>query len=97
MIKLFGYEEKKGSFVNKDTGEQVAYHNYVLHFGTDEKEGIHGMFCDNVTAKADNFVIKGAKDLDAAIGHEVDFAFDVTAKTDENGKVRQLVKKLLVY
>ena len=96
MVKLLGYEEKKGSFTNKDTGEVVEYHNIDLHYVTDEKEGIKGYFCDCATAKAADLTVRGAKDLDGALNKEVYLLHDLTAKTDKDGKTRPLIKTVVV-
>lgn len=96
MFKFKGYEEKKGSFPNKQTGEVIEYHNYVLHYVTDEKTGVKGVFCDNVDAKADNFRLVGVKTLDEAIDKEVVLVADLTQKTDNEGKARVVINKMIV-
>lgn len=96
MFKLMGYERKTGSFPNKQTGEVVEYDNYVLHYQTDEKKGVKGLYCDNADAKAENLIIAGAKSIDECIGKEVALVADLTAKTDNEGKARIQISKILV-
>lgn len=95
MFKLMGYEEKKGSFTNKDTGELVQYHNIDLHYVTDEKEGVKGLFCDSARAKAADLQLKNCKTLDDALNKECYLIADLTAKVDEEGKSRMMIKSIV--
>ena len=96
MYKLIGYQEKKGKFLNKETGEQVDYHKYDLFYVTDEKEGVKGFCADCASASAKDLRIKGAKTLDECLNKEVYLIADLTARTDENGKARLNVSNIVV-
>ena len=95
MFKLMGYEEKKGEFTDKSTGEVKTYHNYDLHYVTDEKDGVKGFFCDSARAKAADLQLKGCKTLDDALNKEVYLIADLTAKVDEEGKSRMMIKTIV--
>ena len=96
MQKLIGFTQKKGNFTNKDTGELVEYDNTELYLLTDEKEGVTGLMPIVARAKSDQLKIINAKNLDEAINKEVYAIVDMTNKTDENGRTRMLVSKLVV-
>lgn len=96
MYKLLGYERKTGEFTNKETGEIVKYDNYDLFYVTDEKENVKGLYCDSARAKVDELKLTGAKDLDEALDKEVYLMVDLTAKTDENGRARLNVGRIVV-
>lgn len=95
MFRFVGYEEKKGSFTNKETGEVVEYHNYDLHFLSDEKKEAVGHIVFTGKAKADDLQLTGAKELKELIGKEVYPITDMVAKKDEEGKVRQMIVRLV--
>ena len=99
MLKLMGYEIRKGSFTNKSTGELVEYNNVTLHYQTDEKKSVKGLFCDNADAKMDDLQIIDVKTgknvtLDDCVNKDVILATDMTAKTDNEGKARLQVGKI---
>lgn len=96
MIKLIGYLRKQGNFTNKDSGELVAYDNIELYFTSNEKPDVKGLYCDSAKAKTEDLKVINAKDLDAAIGKEVYLITDLTKKTDEQGKARIMVEKVVV-
>lgn len=96
MYKLVGYQEKKGNFTNKETGEVVEYHNYELFYVTDEKPDVKGCYADSATAKAKDLRIKGAKTLEECLGKEVYLIADLTARTDEQGRARLNVSSIVV-
>ena len=96
MYKLVGYQEKKGNFTNKETGEVVEYHKYDLFYITDEKPEIKGFFADSASANAKDLRIRGAKTLDECLNKEVYLIADLTARTDENGKARLNVSNIVV-
>lgn len=96
MYKLLGYEQKQGTFTNKDTGEVIQYNNVDLHYVTDEKQKVKGLFCDSVKAKMDELQFTNAKSLDECLNKEIYLIFDPTQKTDENGKTRMMVARIVV-
>ncbi len=96
MYKLIGYQQKKGNFTNKDTGELVEYNNVELFYCTDEKPGVKGLFCDSARAKMDDLKFTGCKSLDEALNKDCYLIADLTAKADEEGKTRMLVSRIVV-
>ena len=50
MIKLVGYERKTGNMVDTKTGQLIEWDKYILHYLTDERPEVKGMFADNVEA-----------------------------------------------
>jgi hypothetical protein len=100
MFKLVGYEEKKGTLpVDEKTGEVKEYHNYDLHFltdeKTDEKNGVFGLTTFSGKARAADLKLTGAKELKELFGKEVYPITDLTARKDEEGKVRQMIIRLV--
>ena len=81
MYKLLGYENKAGDFTNKQTGELIQYDNYVLHFVTDERTEVKGLFCGSAKTKREKLQFMGFKTLDDILGKEVIFGFDMTGGT----------------
>ena len=81
MYKLLGYENKTGSFKNKDTGEFIQYDNYVLHFVTDERAEVKGLFCGSAKTKREDLIFMGFNSLEEVLGQEVIFGFDMTGNT----------------
>ena len=69
MFKFVGYEEKKGNIVDEKTGEVKEYHNYDLHFVTDEKANVVGHATFTGKARAADLKLTGAKELKELIGH----------------------------
>lgn len=96
MYKLIGFQVKKGNYPKKDTGELMEYDKTELYLVTDEKEGVKGFMPATASAQNDTFKIIGAKTLDEAINKEVYVITDLTAKPDENGRMRLNVQKLVV-
>ena len=97
MFKFVGYEEKKGMLpVDEKTGEVKEYHNYDLHFVTDEKDGVTGHAVFSGKARAADLKLTGAKELKELIGKDVYPITDLTARKDEEGKVRQMIVRLVV-
>lgn len=96
MYKLIGYQVKKGNFPKKETGELVEYDKTELYLVTDEKEGVKGLMPATAAANNESFKLIGAKTLDEAINKEVYVITDLTAKPDENGRMRLNVQKLVV-
>ncbi len=76
MIKLVGYQQKKGTFTNEKTGEVIEYDNYELYCMTDEDEKVKGLMTVTHKIKAEELVIKGAKDLDELINKEIDLVMN---------------------
>lgn len=99
MFKLVGYEEKKGTIVDEKTGEVKEYHNYDLHFltdeKTDEKNGVFGLTTFAGKSRASDLKLTGAKELKELINKEVYPITDMTARKDEEGKVRQMIVRLV--
>ena len=96
MFKLVGYEEKKGTLPpDEKTGEVKEYHNYDLHFLTDEKSDVVGHATFTGKARASDLKLTGAKDLKELIGRDVYPITDMTARKDEEGKVRQMIVRLV--
>ncbi len=95
MTKLVGFLQKKGDFTNKESGEVIEYDNLELYVMTNEKEGVIGNCAYTAKAKTNELKLVGCKELKEAIGHEVYLITDLTAKPDENGKMRVLVSKLV--
>ena len=96
MIRLVGYERKTGSMPNKQTGEVISWDNYVLHYITDERPEVKGVYADNVTAKADSLQLTGCKTIDEALNKQVMFGMDMTAKVDAEGKSKLNVNRIVV-
>lgn len=96
MIRLVGYQQKKGNFTQKETGELVEYDNTELYYTTDEKSEVKGVYADSAKAKTEQLKIIGAKTLDDAIGKEVYLIVDVTTRTDKDDKARLNIGKIVV-
>ena len=96
MIKLIGYERKSGSMPNEKTGELIEWDNYVLHYVTDERPEVTGLFADNVTAKVDGLQFTGFKTLDDVLNKQVMFGMDMTSKVDNNGKAKINVNRIVL-
>lgn len=96
MIKLVGYERKTGNMVNKQTAEVIEWDNYVLHYITDERPEVKGVFADNVTAKVEGLQLHGCKTIDEALNKQVMFGMDMTAKIDAEGKGKLNVNRIVV-
>lgn len=96
MIKLIGYERKTGNMTDKETGERIEWDNYLLHYVTDERPEVKGLFADNVTAKVDGLQILNAKSIDEALNKQVIFAIDMTSKIGADGKGKINVNKIVV-
>lgn len=96
MYKLIGYQIKKGNFTNKESGELIEYDKTDLYLITDEKENVKGYMPASATANNENFKLIGAKTLEEALGKEVYVITDLTAKPDENGRMRLNVQKMVV-
>lgn len=96
MIKLIGYERKTGNMQDTKTGELIEWDNYLLHYVTDERPEVKGLFADNVTAKVDGLQILNAKSIDEALNKQVMFAIDMTSKIGADGKGKINVNKIVV-
>lgn len=84
---LMGYENKAGQFTNRETGELIAYDNYVLHFTSDDREEVKGWFCGSIKCKSGTFRIIGADTIDECLGKEVLMVMDMTASTPTVGSI----------
>ncbi len=96
MTKLIGYQKKEGKFTNKETGEVIEYNNTQLYCVTDEKEDVKGLMAIELKAKTEDLQIIGAANIDAALNKEVYLITDITGKADENGKIKNLIAKIIV-
>jgi hypothetical protein len=96
MIKLVGYERKTGNMVDTKTGQLIEWDKYILHYLTDERPEVKGMFADNVEADPKKLQFMGCKTIDEALGKQVMFGTDMTAKTDANGKTKINVNRIVV-
>lgn len=96
MFKFVGFEEKKGNLPpDERTGEVREYHNYDLHFITDEKSDVVGHAVFTGKARASDLKLTGAKELKDLIGKDVYPITDMTSRKDEEGKVRQMIVRLV--
>ena len=96
MIKLIGYERKTGNMTDQKTGEVIEWDNYNLHYVTDERSEVKGLFADNVTAKVEGLQLIGCKSIEEALNKQVMFAIDMTSKVDAMGKAKINVNKIVV-
>ena len=96
MIKLVGYERKTGNMVDTKTGQLIEWDKYILHYLTDERPEVKGMFADNVEADPKKLQFMGCKNIDEALNKQVMFGTDMTAKTDANGKTKINVNRIVV-
>ena len=72
MVKVIGYELKKGSFTSDKTGEQIDYDNVMLHTITDQYKNIVGSGSSVLKIKSSEFEkITGLKTPDALLDKEV--------------------------
>ena len=94
-MKIIGYERKAGSFKDKETGKEVTYDNHKFYVAF-EKDGVKGVCCDVVTAKANGFSLFGAKNVDECLGKKVLFICDTSAPKDASGKAPMRVTGLVV-
>lgn len=69
------------------TGEAKEYDNYMLHFTSDEREEITGLYCGSVKCKTGQFRLIGAETLDECINREVMFVMDMTESTPTVGAI----------
>ena len=84
---LRGYEQRKGQFVIEKTGEVKEYDNMMLHFTSDDREEVTGLFCGSVKCKSGQFQLVGAENLDQCINKEVMFVMDMTESTPTVGSI----------
>ena len=55
MIKVVGYEKKKGSFTNQQTGEVIVYDNVILYCINDHVENVQGCYVSEIKVKSSDF------------------------------------------
>ena len=84
---LRGYERREGQFVIEKTGEVKQYDNYLLHFTSDDREEVTGLFCGSVKCKTGQFQLVGANTLEECINQEVMFVMDMTESTPTVGAI----------
>ena len=82
---LRGYERKEGQFARSDTGEVIAYDNIMLHYTSNDREEVTGLYCSSIKCKSGSFKIVGAKSLDELINKPVLMVMDLTEKTPTVG------------
>lgn len=85
--KIIGIEHKEGSFTNEKSGEKVTYDNYVLHYLTDERPNVKGMYAGHASVKTDKVQLKGFTNIEDILDHYVIFGFDMTATTPTINKI----------
>ena len=84
---LRGYERREGQFLIEKTGEVKQYDNYMLHFTSDDREEVTGLFCGSVKCKTGQFQLVGANTLEECIDQEVMFVMDMTESTPTVGAI----------
>lgn len=84
---LRGYERKEGQFVIDKTGEVKEYDNTLLHFTSDDREEVTGLFCGSIKCKTGQFQLMGAENLDQCLNREVMFVMDMTESTPTVGAI----------
>ena len=52
MIKVVGFETKKGSFTNQQTGEVIDYDNLIIYYVSDLKEEVEGLYSSEIKIKS---------------------------------------------
>lgn len=82
---LRGYERKEGQFVNEKTGEMITYDNILLHYTSNDREEVTGLYCGSIKCKSGSFKLVGANNLDELIGKPVLMVMDLTDKTPTVG------------
>ena len=91
MLKFIGYRLNEGSKPNKDTGELINWSKYELYLLEDHKYGVVGSYPVLSEAQTKDLNIVGAKDLKDLIGSSVIVQSDLTARKDENGRMKNYV------
>ena len=72
MVKVIGYEVKKGTFTNDKTGELIDYDNINLHTITDQHTNVVGCSSSVLKIKSKDFEqITGHKTPNDLIDREV--------------------------
>ena len=80
---LRGYEHSQGQFTDKKTGELVDYENFKIHYTTDERKEVAGLYCDHIKCKGDSFKLVGVDTLDEALNREVLLMWDPTSDPEK--------------
>ncbi len=76
MVKVIGYEKKKGTFINEKTGDLIDYDNINLHTITDEYKNIVGFSSSVLKIKSKDFEgITGFKSPDELLDKEVTLGY----------------------
>ncbi len=52
MIKVVGFETKKGSFTNQQTGEVIDYDNLIIYYVSDLKKEVEGLYSSEIKIKS---------------------------------------------
>lgn len=76
MVKVIGYEIKKGTFTNDKTGELIDYDNINLHTITDQNTNVVGCSSSILKIKSKEFErITGHKIPNDLINKEVTLSY----------------------
>lgn len=72
MIKVVGFEKKKGTFTNQQTGEVIEYDNIILYCTNDSIDNVHGSYVSEIKVKSSDFSkICGGFKPEELIDHEI--------------------------
>lgn len=72
MVKVIGYETKKGTFSNEKTGEVIDYDNINIYTITDQNKNVVGCSSSSIKIKSKEFeAITGCKSPNDLIDKEV--------------------------
>lgn len=71
MIKVVGYEKKKGLFTNQQTGEVIDYDNIILYCINDNVENVQGCYVSEIKVKRCDFLKICGHNHDDVIDHEI--------------------------
>lgn len=55
MIKVVGFERKKGTFTNQQTGESIDYDNIILYCTNDAVDNVQGCYVSEIKVKSADF------------------------------------------
>lgn len=76
MIKVMGYQRKKGDFVSED-GRKVEYDNIELYVFTDEAQEVTGYFCDTLKLPFKETSFLGVNNVSELINREIALDYKV--------------------
>lgn len=78
-MKILGYEIKKGSFKDQDTGNVIDYHNVILHIQKEQSDYVRGICTIQQKIKHSNFIemLNAARiGIDDLVGMNVNIYYD---------------------